>query len=560
MDEYDQTARPFACSFDCPKAFARKSDLERHERIHKGVRPWRCDFEDCNRDFIQRSALKVHQRTHTVWLAIVEYIHTGQRPYSCTVSTCQKTFCRKTTLTKHIRRNHPQFSENPELVSSATFENEVPYDQEEYDGSSAPQTPSDHGASVYPTPHLEQGDVLPTPPQAYGYSGEQPHTPERRTRASLYPPPPHYHDSSPGAWSAPGYFEAERKSYGASTPMERGVSHESRAYLTPPATHPARFQPKRRARARYSADEVTEDIYEDPGVEDDDDEYVEHSARSRASARPRRDAVASPAPPHTPPRRPVARQLVYATPSPQMQHQQHFSPSPQQHYQSSPMSYTHSAHSTHSVEYPPTPAAGPSSYPMFHPSFTAPIPQCQGYAYDSHAMDSPVASFSTMRIRRASSVGALDAPSTNSSFLSASPLLSHPQPVPASSPHPPSPVLGLGLQLGPSIALATAHERRLSEVHRSSSPIRPTFAFDNFDLPAPSPTASGFQFPAPPRRGSIGFPSLPSGLAATGPAGQRASFSSMTTRLLERMEDEQMEMEQRHHEHASGMVGAASVY
>ncbi|GAA6051525.1 hypothetical protein JCM3770_000397 [Rhodotorula araucariae] len=573
--DYDQISRPFACSFDCPKAFARKSDLERHERIHKGVRPWRCDFKDCDRDFIQRSALKVHQRTHTGerphqcnWgdcdrafsdsssLARHRRIHTGQRPYSCTVQTCQKTFCRKTTLTKHIKRNHPQYSENPELVSAATFENEVPYGEDEYDAASTPRTPSDHGASLYPTPHLEQDDVLPTPPQAYGYYGEQPHTPEQRPRMSLYPPPSGYHDTSPAAWSAPGYLEGERHSRGGSSPMGRGVSHDGQVYLTPPSTYPARFQPKRTTRSRYSADVVTEDIYDDPGADDDDDEYIEHGAKARASARPRRNAVASPAPPQTPQRRPVARQLVYATPSPQMSHPQHFSPSSQQHYQSPALSYTHS------VEYPETPAAGPSSYPLFHPSFTAPLPQ-QAYSFDSpsHAsIDSPAARFSGLRIRRASSVGALDMPSTHPTFPTTSPFLSHSQPVSTTSPHPPSPVLGLGLQLGPSIALSAAYERRLSEVHRSSSsPIRPTFAFDDFDLPVSSPTASTFQFPAPPRRGSIGFPSLPSALAA-GPAGQRASFSSLTTRLLERMEDEQMEMEQRQHAHASGVVGAASAY
>lgn len=88
----DRTAtadRPFACTHEgCPKAFARKSDLVRHERIHNNERcvclassldntqssrsrpcvrsPWKCEWQGCRRDFIQRSALVVHMRTQCV--------------------------------------------------------------------------------------------------------------------------------------------------------------------------------------------------------------------------------------------------------------------------------------------------------------------------------------------------------------------------------------------------------------------------------------------------------------------------------------------------------------
>ncbi|KIJ40173.1 hypothetical protein M422DRAFT_174044, partial [Sphaerobolus stellatus SS14] len=77
----------------CGKNFERKSDFDRHMKIHEGKRDYKCTFSGCAKTFVQRTQLVTHVNSHT-----------KVRPHTCT--KCPRTFSDPSARSRHEREQH----------------------------------------------------------------------------------------------------------------------------------------------------------------------------------------------------------------------------------------------------------------------------------------------------------------------------------------------------------------------------------------------------------------------------------------------------------------------
>lgn len=83
----DASRRPFKCN-QCERAFAQKSGLEAHLKLHTGERPYECHI--CGRAFKLKAQLQTHER-----------VHSGERPFGCKI--CGKLFRQQCHVVQHLR-------------------------------------------------------------------------------------------------------------------------------------------------------------------------------------------------------------------------------------------------------------------------------------------------------------------------------------------------------------------------------------------------------------------------------------------------------------------------
>ena len=107
--------KAFHCA-ECDKKFRHHSGLQRHQRIHQGIKPYHCDA--CGKDFRLGSTLNQHKKTHHTPKSELK---NGKVP----CRYCDKRFSSLVCLNRHIGIKHPRETP-PSVAANVSISSESP--------------------------------------------------------------------------------------------------------------------------------------------------------------------------------------------------------------------------------------------------------------------------------------------------------------------------------------------------------------------------------------------------------------------------------------------------
>jgi general transcription factor IIIA len=90
--------RPYVCNFEgCDKSYIDEKHLKRHiKSSHSEERPYECQYEGCTKSFLTGTRLRRHQA-----------VHEGENRFRCTIyPPCTQSFRKHSTLDRHVRTEH----------------------------------------------------------------------------------------------------------------------------------------------------------------------------------------------------------------------------------------------------------------------------------------------------------------------------------------------------------------------------------------------------------------------------------------------------------------------
>ena len=100
-----------------------------------GEKPFKCEFDGCDRRFANSSDRKKHS-----------HVHTSDKPYNCKVRGCDKSYTHPSSLRKHMKVHGKNSPQNCSSYDSDNAENES--DSESSQSSSPSPTPTPPAPSV----------------------------------------------------------------------------------------------------------------------------------------------------------------------------------------------------------------------------------------------------------------------------------------------------------------------------------------------------------------------------------------------------------------------------